>query len=172
MTFDIGEKVVYPNQGVGTIENISSRNFGAHLEQFYLLRLAYSSMTVMVPVCNVGSIGLRRITKTSEIMKVLQYLATGDCQNHPDWKFRFKVNSDKMQSGNLLQIAAVFKGLLILQADKPLSFREKKMIERARHMLVSEISIARGIPPEEAEGALRKALLKSSILLPVVAEGS
>ena len=168
MTFDIGEKVVYPNQGVGTIENISSRNFGAQLEQFYLLRLAYSSMTVMVPVSNVGSIGLRRITKSSEIMKVLHYLGMGDCHNHPDWKFRFKVNSDKMQSGNLLQIAEVFKGLLILQGDKSLSFREKKMIERARHMLVSEISIARGVNPEDAEGALRKALSKSGILLPLV----
>jgi len=169
MTFDIGEKVVYPNQGVGTIENISSRNFGTQLEQFYLLRLAYSSMTVMVPVSNVGSIGLRRITKTSEIMKVLSYLGTGDCHNHPDWKFRFKVNSEKMQSGNLLEIAGVFKGLLILQADKPLSFREKKMLERARHMLVSEISIARGMTPEDAEDALRKALSKSSINLPPMA---
>jgi CarD family transcriptional regulator len=168
MTFDIGEKVVYPNQGVGTIENISSRNFGAQPEQFYLLRLAYSSMTVMVPVSNVGSIGLRRITKTSEITKVLNYLATGECHNHPDWKYRFKVNSDKMQSGNLLEIAGVFKGLLILQADKSLSFREKKMVERARHMLVSEISIARSMRPEEAEEALRKALSKSSILLPAV----
>ena len=168
MTFDIGEKVVYPNQGVGTIENISSRNIGAQPEQFYLLRLAYSSMTVMVPVSNVGSIGLRRITKTSEITKVLNYLATGECHNHPDWKYRFKVNSDKMQSGNLLEIAGVFKGLLILQADKSLSFREKKMVERARHMLVSEISIARSMRPEEAEEALRKALSKSSILLPAV----
>jgi CarD family transcriptional regulator len=166
MTFEIGEKVVYPNQGVGTIENISTRNFGNQYEQFYLLRLVYNSMTVMVPVSNVGSIGLRKITKTSEITKVLTYLAEGDCRNCPDWKCRFKINSDKMQSGNLPQIAEVLKGLLILQADKPLSFREKKMVERARHMLVSEISIARGLTPDEAEGTLRKFLAKSNIPLP------
>ncbi len=169
MTFEIGEKVVYPNQGVGTIENISIRNFGNQHEEFYLLRLVYNSMTVMVPFSNVGSIGLRRITKASEITKVLNYLATGECRNCPDWKCRFKLNSDKMQSGNLPQIAEVFKGLLMLQADKPLSFREKKMVERARHMLVSEISIARELTPDAAETALRKALAQSNIPLPAAA---
>lgn len=166
MTFEIGEKVVYPNQGVGTIENISTRNFGSQHEQFYLLRLVYSSTTVMVPFSTVGSIGLRRITKTSEIAKVLNYLAAGEVRNFPDWKYRFKVNTDKMQSGNLPQIAEVFKGLLVLQADKPLSFREKKMLERARHMLTCEISIARNSSLAEAEDTLRKSLAKSSIGLP------
>jgi CarD family transcriptional regulator len=166
MTFEIGEKVVYPNQGVGTIENISTRSFGSQLEKFYLLRLVYSSMTVMVPFSNVGNIGLRKITKTNEISRVLNYLATGDCINCSDWKYRFKVNSDKMQSGNLLQIAEVLKGLLILQADKPLSFREKKMLERARHMMVSEFAIAKGVPQVEAVTLLQKSLSKSGLNLP------
>ena len=169
MTFDIGEKVVYPNQGVGTIENISTRNFGNQHEQFYLLRLVYSSMTVMVPFSTVGSIGLRRITKTSDINRVLNYFSVGECRNIPDWKYRFKINTDKMQSGNLPQIAEVFKGLLILQGDKPLSFREKKMLERARHMLVSEISIARNGSPRDAEQILRESLAKSHIALPEAA---
>ena len=166
MTFEIGEKVVYPNQGVGTIENISTRSFGSQLEKFYLLRLVYSSMTVMVPFSNVGNIGLRKITKTNEISRVLNYLATGECVNCSDWKYRFKVNSDKMQSGNLLQIAEVLKGLLILQADKPLSFREKKMLERARHMMVSEFAIAKGVPQGDAVVILQKALSKSNLTLP------
>jgi CarD family transcriptional regulator len=166
MTFEIGEKVVYPNQGVGTIENISSRSFGAQFERFYLLRLVYTSMTVMVPFSNVGNIGLRKITKTNEISRVLNYLAVGDCVNCSDWKFRFKINSDKMQSGNLLQIAEVLKGLLILQADKPLSFREKKMLERARHMVVSELAIAKGVHQDEAVSLLQKALSKSGLNMP------
>jgi len=166
MTFEIGEKVVYPNQGVGTIENISTRSFGSQLEKFYLLRLVYSSMTVMVPFSNVGNIGLRKITKTNEISRVLNYLATGDCVNCSDWKYRFKVNSDKMSSGNLLQIAEVLKGLLILQSDKPLSFREKKMLERARHMMVSEFAIAKGVPQTDAVVILQKALSKSGLTLP------
>ena len=83
MTFQIGDKVVYPNQGVGTIENISSRAFGAQFEKFYLLRLVYTSMTVMVPFSNVGNIGLRKITKTNELSRVLNYLAAGDCRSRP-----------------------------------------------------------------------------------------
>ncbi len=168
MTFEIGEKVVYPNQGVGIIENISIRNFGNQFEQFYQLRLAYSSMTVMVPVSNVDNIGLRRITQNPEINRVLTYMATGICVNCSDWKCRFKINSDKMQSGNLLKIAEVMKGLLILQSDKPLSFREKKMLDRARHMLVSEISIARGVDQESATAVLQKSLSKAALTLPPI----
>ena len=74
MTFQVGEKVVYPNHGVGTIENISSRCFGAQQERFYLLRLHPNSMTVMVPFSHVGDVGLRKVTKCSEIMRVLNYL--------------------------------------------------------------------------------------------------
>ena len=169
MTFEIGEKVVYPNQGVGTIENISARAFGAQFEKFYLLRLVYSSMTVMVPFSNVGNVGLRRITKGTEISKVLSYLSAGQCDVCPDWKYRFKVNSDKMQSGNLLQVAEVLKCLLIVQSEKPLSFREKKMLDRSRHMVISEISIAKGFSETDAVEALQKALAKASLSLPSAA---
>ncbi|MDQ6705673.1 MAG: CarD family transcriptional regulator [Acidobacteriota bacterium] len=166
MTFEIGEKVVYPNQGVGTIENISSRSFGTQFEKFYLLRLVYTSMTVMVPFSNVGNIGLRKITKNAEIGRVLGFLSNGSYVNCSDWKCRFKQNTDKMQSGNLLQIAEVLKGLLVLNHQKTLSFREKKMLDRARHMLVSELSIARGLRESDAVGTLQKALAKSSLALP------
>jgi len=165
MTFQIGEKVVYPNQGVGTIENISPRTFGAAFEKFYLLRFG-CSMTVLVPLSNAANIGLRRVTKDREISRILSYLAIGWCESNPDWKVRFKQNSDKMQSGDLLKAAEVFKGLLQLHIDKPLSFREKKMLDRARHMLVSEISIARGVPDITAVALMQRALLKGGLSLP------
>jgi CarD family transcriptional regulator len=165
MTFQIGEKVVYPNQGVGTIENISTRTFGAAFEKFYLLRFG-CSMTVLVPLSNAANIGLRRVTKDREISRILSYLATGWCETNPDWKVRFKQNSDKMQCGDLLKAAEVFKGLLQLHIDKPLSFREKKMLDRARHMLVSEISISRGVPEITAVALMQRALLKSGLSLP------
>ena len=72
LTFHVGEKVVYPNHGVATIENISSRAFAGHFERFYLLKLSYTSMTVMVPFSNAADIGLRRITKDREIARILQ----------------------------------------------------------------------------------------------------
>jgi len=165
MTFQIGEKVVYPNQGVGTIENISTRTFGSAFEKFYLLRFA-CSMTVLVPLSNAANIGLRRVTKDREISRILSYLAIGWCDTNPDWKVRFKQNSDKMQSGDLLKAAEVFKSLLQLHLDKPLSFREKKMLDRARHMLVSEISIARAVPEITAVALMQRALTKCGLSLP------
>ena len=168
MTFVIGEKVVYPNQGVGTIENISARAFGAQFEKFYLLKLLYSSMTVMVPFSNVTNIGLRKITKTNEVSRVLAFLSGGECACPSDWKCRFKENTDKMQSGSLLQVADVLKSLLILQLEKPLSFREKKMLDRSRHLLVSELAIARGVRESEAEALMEKALNKAALTMPAV----
>lgn len=166
MTFQIGDKVVYPNQGVGTIENISTRSFGAAFERFYLLRFGYNSVTVLVPFSNAANIGLRRVTKNREVSRVLSYFANGSCSINSDWKVRFRDNTEKMQSGDLLKAAEVFKGLLQIHLEKPLSFREKKMLERARHMLVSEISIARNVPDVHAVNMLQRALLKAGLTLP------
>lgn len=172
MTFQIGDKVVYPNQGVGTIENISTRSFGTAFEKFYLLRLGCNAMTVLVPFSNAANIGLRRVTKDREISRILSFLSNGQpngtpCVN-PDWKLRFKENTDKMQSGDLLRAAEVFKCLLQIHVDKPLSFREKKMLDRARHMLVSEISIARNVPEIHAVAMLQRALSKAGLTLPAL----
>src|SRR5205823_13774583 len=122
MTFQIGDKVVYPNQGVGTIENISTRTFGSAFEKFYLLRLGGNSMTVLVPFSNAANIGLRRVTRDREISRILSYLSNGTCESNADWKIRYKENSDKMQSGDLLMAAEVLKSLLQVHVDKALSF--------------------------------------------------
>jgi len=166
MTFQIGDKVVYPNQGVGTIENISTRSFGSAFEKFYLLRFGSNSMTVLVPFSNAANIGLRRVTKDREISRILSLLSGPWCAIHPDWKIRFKENTERMQSGDLRQAAEVFKGLLQLHLDKPLSFREKKMLERARHMLLAEISISRNVPEITATAMLQRSLAKAGLTLP------
>lgn len=166
MTFQIGEKVVYPNHGVGTIENISARSFGNQFERFYLLRLSYSSMTVMVPFSHVSDVGLRKVTRNGEVARVLAYLSQGACLCSHDWKNRFKENSEKMQHGSLLEVAEVLKTLVILQSQKPLSFREKKMLDRARHMLITEVSTSRGLKESEAEDLLAKSLSKSALPWP------
>lgn len=169
MTFAVGEKVVYPNQGVGTIENISTRFFDARPEKFYLLRLFCSSMIVMVPFSNAETIGLRKLSKSADVNKVLTYLAGPAIENLCDWKVRFKINSEKMLTGSLLQIAEVFKQLVRLQAEKPLSFREKKMLDRTRTMLISEVSMARNISETEAIGLLEKSLARCGFVFPEAA---
>ena len=166
MTFAVGEKVVYPNQGVGTIENISTRYFEQKPEKFYLLRLFCSSMTVMVPFSNAENIGLRKLSKHTDVARVLAYLSGPGFENLQDWKIRFKINSEKMLTGSLLQISEVFKQLVRLQAEKPLSFREKKMLDRARTMLISEVSQARNISEPEAISLMDKALAKAGFHFP------
>jgi CarD family transcriptional regulator len=166
MTFQIGEKVVYPNHGVGTIENISVRSFGSQNEKFYLLRLAYSAMTVMVPFSHAEEVGLRKVTKNTEIAKVLNFLASGTPRWNPDWKHRFKENTEKMNKGTLAEITEVFKTLLLIQSDKPLSFREKKMLERARQMLLSEVAISRALAEKDAIVLLERSLQKSKLRFP------
>ena len=99
---------------------------------------------------------------------MLAFLASGSCHFHADWKSRFKENSERMLSGSLLSVAEVLKGLLLLQIEKPLSFREKKMLDRARHMLVTELSMARRVPDPEAVSLLQKALGKAHLILPPV----
>ncbi|MBV9304171.1 MAG: CarD family transcriptional regulator [Acidobacteriaceae bacterium] len=167
MAFQVGEKVVYANHGIATIENISSRSFGAHQERFYLLRLSPNRMTVMVPFSHAQDVGLRKVTKCSEVNRVLAYLAAGRSSGSTqDWKDRFKENSDKMHGGNLVKVAEVFKALLIIQLSKTLSFREKRMLERARSMLVLETSIAKSVPQREAEDLIQRALAKCNLPMP------
>ena len=166
MTFQVGEKVVYPNHGVGTVENISARSFGVQLERFYLLRLTYNSLTVMVPFSHVEQVGLRKVTRNGEITRMLGFLSTGECESSPDWKDRFKENSAKMQSGSLLEVAEVLKSLAEIQSHKPLSFREKKMLDRARVMLVAELATSRGVNEQGAVEILSRAIGKSSLRFP------
>lgn len=168
-SFQVGDKVVYPNHGVGVIEQISSRTLGASVERFYLLRIKASSLKVMVPFHNVESVGLRRVIKNGEVQRIIDYLTDGKCDNHADWKYRFKENSDKMRTGSLMEVAAVLKGLLQLGQSKPLSFREKKMLERARYLLVSELAMAKNCDEGTIEQTLSKALSKCKLRFPEAA---
>lgn len=167
MDFQVGEKVVYPNQGVGIIEQISTRNLTGEPQMFYLLKLNASSLRVMVPMTNVGNVGLRRVAKNREIGDILDFLHKGRCKSPQDWKWRFKENTEKMKSGSLQQVAEVLKTLVMLNQIKPLSFREKKMLDRAWGLMVDEIAVARGIARENVELQLVKALNKSNLKVPL-----
>lgn len=166
MTFQVGEKVVYPNHGVATIENISSRRFAGQFERYYLLKLAENALTVLVPFSHVDELRLRRVTRNGEVTRVVEFLSAGRCQHYSDWKDRFKDNTEKMRDGSLLAVAQVLKSLLTLQSGKVLSFREKKMLDRARHMLIMELSNSRGLDEAQAGEMLEKALVKANLHLP------
>jgi CarD family transcriptional regulator len=120
----------------------------------------------MVPFSHADEVGLRKVTKNGDISRVLCYLATGQCKMNADWKVRFKENSEKMRNGSMLEIAEVFKALLIIQSDKPLSFREKKQLDRARQMMVTEVCISRALREPDAIALLDSVLAKANLKMP------
>jgi CarD family transcriptional regulator len=165
--FNVGEKVVYPNHGVGVIEQISTRTNGSLVERFYLLCIPANGLKVTIPFHNAEAVGLRRIVSNTEAEKILEFLSSGDgCESSPDWKIRQREHSDKMRTGSLMEIAIVLKGLLVLAVQKPLSVREKKVLESARFLLSSEMAMARQCGQEEVEDELGGALAKCNLRWP------
>src|ERR1700674_4719431 len=170
LNFHIGDKVVYPNHGVGVIEQISSRSIGATIEKFYLLNIKASSLKVMVPCNNVGSVGIRRVVRNGEVQKIIDFLSVAEDLSTADWKDRFKENSDRMRTGSLFEVASVLKSLIALHQAKPLSSRENKMLERARCLLVSELAMARNCEESKVEEILTVALAKCKLRFPEASE--
>ena len=170
MDFKLGDKVVYPNHGVGLIEQISFGYVDGKSERFYMLRIVSNGLKVMVPQSNAESVGLRPIIRSTQAGAVLSFLEKGRSASHHDWKHRFKENSERMRTGALLEVAVVLKSLVSLSCSKPLSFREKKMLERAKYLLVSEMATARNTSAENAEATVVKSLAKAKLQFPVLTE--
>lgn len=170
MDYKIGDKVVYPNHGVGVVEQINYGVLNGRTERYYMIRIVSSGLRVMVPQSNAGTVGLRSVIRSNESNQVLGFLEKGKLNSHPDWKHRFKENSERMRTGSLIEVAAVLKSLVALSRTKPLSFREKKMLERAKYLLVSELATARNSSAENMEGALVKSLAKARLSMPVLTD--
>ena len=140
MTFQIGDKVIYPNHGLGIIERIEEKTILGTTCGFYSLRIASNETMVLVPVGNADSVGLRRAIGDTEVDRLFRILGDGKIDSQQNWKGRFKDNSEKMRSGSTYDVADVLKSLTLLSKSKNLSFREKRMLDRARFLVVSEIS--------------------------------
>ena len=158
LQFEIGDKVIYPNHGLGVIERIEKRTILGTTCGFYSLRMATSDTTVLVPVDNVEDVGLRRAIGDNEVKKLFTLLGNGKIENHQNWKGRFKDNSDKMRTGSLYDVVDVLKSLNHLSQSKNLSFREQRMLDRAKFLVISEISEVLSESVETVEGRVDKAL--------------
>ena len=147
--FEIGDKVVYPNHGVGIIEKISNRLVQGRFERFYLLRICSNDILVMVPTSNVNDVGLRKLIDNKQVEQLIGFLGSDQFFTQRDWKDRFKENSEKMRSGSIFHVAEVFKNLVYLSRIKTLSFREKRMLDRARFLLISELATVMNLTEDE-----------------------
>lgn len=158
MSFKVGDKVVYPNHGVGVIEQVAKRAIGDLESSFYCLRILSTDSTVMVPVDNTQAVGLRKVLTRREITRVIKALKDGEVTTYDDWKGRFQANSEKMRTGDIRAVAEVLKSLTMLNEIKPLSYRERKMLDRARFLLVSELAEASGKKTDAVETQIDAAL--------------
>ncbi len=141
MTFKIGQKVVYPTQGIAIVEQIETRQINGEEQLFYLLRLHANNSMVMVPIRNAEEVGLRTLIAKRRCEELLTVLADDFHSPPTAWKDRFKEFSEAMRHGDLFAIAEVLKTLTYLNRQKPLSFREKQMLERAQYLVVSELAM-------------------------------
>ena len=161
MTFEVGDKVIYPNQGLGVVTRIEEKTILGTTCGFYHLRIVANETTVLVPIDNVDGVGLRRAIGDEEVERLFNALGNGKIDNHQNWKGRFKDNSDKMRTGSIYDVADVLKSLTLLSRSKSLSFREKRMLDRAKFLIVSEISEVMRETAESIEGRVEKALERS-----------
>lgn len=161
MEFKVGDKVVYPNHGVGIIEKIQSRVLSGEERTFYTLRIIATDSTVMVPVANTGAVGLRKVLSKKEIDEVFKILKSDKVEVYDDWKGRFQENSERMRTGEIVRVGEVLKGLTYLAQVKTLSYRERKMLDRARFLVISEIAEASRLPVEKVERQIDDALASS-----------
>jgi len=161
VTFDVGQKVVYPNHGVSVVEEISAQEFDGTPQVLYHLRLLSNNSKVMVPKDNLELVGLRPLGERDEIRDLFGILEDGNIDTYKDWKGRYKQNLDKMKTGRLEEVAEVLKNLSLVSQKKSLSFREKKMYERAKYFIVSEIAHVQQIDEKEAQTVVERSLESS-----------
>jgi CarD family transcriptional regulator len=158
VTFQVGDKVIYPNHGLGIVERIEEKTILGTTCGFYHLRIVANDTTVLVPVSNVDGVGLRRAISDDEVERLFGLLGDGKIDNHQNWKGRFKDNSDKMRSGSIYEVADVLKSLTFLAKSKTLSFREKRMLDRAKFLIISEVSEVMRETAASVEGRVERAL--------------
>lgn len=156
-TFKIGDKVVYPGHGVGEINSVKSRHIAGTEQQFFEITIIESGMKIMVPVAQADSVGLRKVVDKKAVDKVYAILKNRDFKiDTQTWNRRFREYSQKIKTGSVFEIAEVMRDLSVLSAGKELSFGEKKMLDTAQSLLVSEIAIAKSRTHERVMGEIRE----------------
>jgi CarD family transcriptional regulator len=159
--FRKGDTVVHPEHGAAVIEDLRERDFLGERKKYFVLRLAYGDLTLMVPVESTQDVGLRQVVAKKEVTKVLDVLRQDESKMASNWSRRFKNNIEKLRSGDIYQVAEVVRNLSIRERQKGLSAGEKRMLTKARQILISELVFAMGHNEEKAGGMIDKVLDES-----------
>jgi CarD family transcriptional regulator len=156
-TFKIGDKAVYPGQGVAEVMGIEHLEVAGQRQSFYKLKVLENNMIIRIPVNKVDMVGLREIIDEAEAAKVYKILREKEVSvDSTTWNRRYREYMEKIKTGSPYEIAEVLRDLYLLKYDKDLSFGERKMLDTARSLLVKELSIARSVNEEQIEGDLKR----------------
>ena len=149
--FKIGDYIVYPMYGAGIIADIVEKDFLGEIRVYYSVSLPYSRMEASVPVDNCEKLGVRPIIDQSRIPEVIEVLEGETEPMNPNWNKRYRENTERMQTGDIFQVAAVVRNLVRTDRVKPLSTGEKKLLGTAKQILESELIYSGGYTMEEAD---------------------
>lgn len=150
ITFKVGDKAVYPAQGVAEVVNIEEKDIAGNRQRFYVLRILDTDRKIMVPVSNAGAVGLRQVISEQEIREIFDILRERTIAfDNQTWNRRYRGFMDKIKTGSIYDVAEVLRDLYRLKTDKQLSFGERRMLDTARGLIVKEIAIARGQTEEQ-----------------------
>ena len=148
--FNVGDKIVYPMHGAGTIDAIEEKDILGEKQNYYIIKMP-GEVKVMVPISKAGDIGVRSVIDKSEAGKVLEVLEANETEMSNNWNKRDKENMEKMKSGSIYEVADVVRNLSYKQKEKGLSTGEKKMLNNAKQILVSELVLAEHASENEVE---------------------
>ena len=148
--FNIGDKIVYPMHGAGTIDAIEEKNILGEKQNYYIIKMP-GEVKVMVPTDKAEEVGVRNVIGKDEAAKVMSVLGQNETEMSQNWNKRYRDNMDKMKSGDIYEVADVVRNLSFKQKEKGLSTGEKKMLNNAKQILVSELVLAEHASQEEVE---------------------
>jgi CarD family transcriptional regulator len=155
--FKVGDKAVYPGQGVGEVMGIEHKEVAGQRQSFYVLRILDNGMKIMIPMNKVGSVGLREIIGEKEVRRVYNILKEKEVSvDSTTWNRRYREYMDKIKTGSVFEIAQVLRDLYLLRSDKDLSFGERKMLDHARSLLIKELAIAKECDEQDVEMDLKR----------------
>ena len=142
--FKVGDLAVYPAQGVGRIEAIETREISGQKQDYYIMKILENNMTIMIPVNNVETVGVRDIINNEEVANVYAIMKKRDIPpDNQTWNRRYREYMEKIKTGSVYEVAEVLRDLYLLKVDKELSFGERKMLDTAQSLLLTELSIAK-----------------------------
>lgn len=148
--FSVGDKIVYPMHGAGTIDSIEEKNILGESQSYYIIKMP-GEVKVMVPTSKAEQIGVRNVIGKEEAEKVISILGQDETEMSQNWNKRYRDNMEKMKSGSVYEVADVVRNLSFKQKEKGLSTGEKKMLSNAKQILVSELVLAEHASQDEVE---------------------